>query len=77
MKLALVKFMGFPDDDIVIREQPNEIGYGIIKAVDAIIERWGDRLPSVVMTADQGSGDSEGLLTLKKEWMSLAAPMWM
>tara|TARA_B100000929_G_scaffold107918_1_gene85436 strand:- start:44926 stop:46893 length:1968 start_codon:yes stop_codon:yes gene_type:complete len=76
MKLALVKFMGFPDDDIVICVNNRmKFGYGITKkAVDAIIERCGDRLPSVVMTADQGSGDSEGFAYLKERMDELGSP---
>lgn len=76
MKKALVNYMGFSDDDVLISVNFRmEFGYGFTdKAADALIERCGDRLPGLVITADQGSNDSEHIRYFKNKMDELGHP---
>lgn len=76
MKRALVEFMGFPDADVVISVNFRmEFGYGFTeKAAEVLIERCGDRLPGLVITADQGSNDSEAIGHFKDRMDGLGHP---
>tara|TARA_Y100000310_G_scaffold99483_2_gene97345 strand:- start:618 stop:2549 length:1932 start_codon:yes stop_codon:yes gene_type:complete len=67
MYLALVKYMKFPKENIQIHVNNRmKYGYGFNpKALDAVIERAGDDIPTLLITADQGSNDSKTIRTYK------------
>lgn len=71
MKLALTEYFGFPDSDVEIFVNNRMVfGYGFNpKALQSIIEKGGDTIPTLLITADQGSNDSKQVIAYK-EYMS-------
>lgn len=71
MKLALTEYLGFPEDNIdVFINNRMVFGYGFNeKVLKRIIDDKGDEIPTLLITADQGSNDSEQVLAYK-EYMS-------
>jgi len=68
MKKAMVDYMGFKDENVVICVNNRVLlGYGFNdKALYAVFERCGDRLPTLIITADQGSNDSSTIRLYKE-----------
>lgn len=68
MKLALIEYMGFSEDQIQVNVNNRMLfGYGFNeKALDALFERAGDNLPTLVITADQGSNDKKTIRLYKE-----------
>jgi single-stranded-DNA-specific exonuclease len=60
MYLALTKYMGFKKENISIHVNNRmKYGYGFTeKALDAVVERSNGDMPTLLITADQGSNDS-------------------
>lgn len=75
MKLALVKYMGFKEENVKIHVNNRVLyGYGVTKkAIDAVIERSKDRLPTLLITADQGSNNSNDIKYYKEVMESKGA----
>lgn len=73
MKLALTRFLGFPETDVTIFVNNRMIfGYGFNeKALDNIILKSGSEPPSLLITADQGSNDSATILKYKAYMASI------
>jgi single-stranded-DNA-specific exonuclease len=71
MYLALTEYMGFDKDNVQIHVNNRmKYGYGFNNdALDAVIERSGERLPTLLITADQGSNDSS-TIRVYKDFMS-------
>ncbi len=67
MKLALVEYMGFKEENVQVHVNNRmKFGYGFNdKALDAVMERSGDRTPTLLITADQGSNDSKTIAKYK------------
>ena len=68
MKLALIEYMGFSEDQVQVNVNNRMIfGYGFNeKALNALFERAGDNLPTLVITADQGSNDTKTVRAYKE-----------
>lgn len=61
MKKALVEYMGFGEENVTIHVNYRmKLGYGFsLAAMEAMFENSGNNPPTLVITADQGSNDSE------------------
>lgn len=68
MKLALVKHMGFPDEKVQIFVNNRMLfGYGFTeKALNNVIEKSNGDVPTLLITADQGSNDSNTIAKYKE-----------
>lgn len=73
MKLALTRFLGFPESDVTIFVNNRMVfGYGFNeRALDNIINKSGENIPSLLITADQGSNDSATILKYKSYMASI------
>ncbi|MEG3765087.1 single-stranded-DNA-specific exonuclease RecJ [Alteromonas sp. 14N.309.X.WAT.G.H12] len=73
MRLALVEYMGFDEDKVKIRVNYRmKLGYGFsLPAMEAMFENSGDNPPTLVITADQGSNDSETVRVYKERMAEL------
>lgn len=71
MKLALVKYLGFDDDKVKIYVNNRmKFGYGFKeKALENIKQTCDGEMPTLLITADQGSNDSH-TIGLYKKYMS-------
>lgn len=73
MKLALTEYLGFPEEKIV--EYINNrmmYGYGFNqKVLDRIFSESGDDIPTLIITADQGSNDSAQVIDYKQRMSAL------
>ena len=68
MKKALVSYMGFKGENVQIHVNNRMLyGYGFNeKALRAVFDRAGDRCPTLLITADQGSNDTKTIRQFKE-----------
>jgi single-stranded-DNA-specific exonuclease len=73
MYLALTEYMGIGKEYVQIHiNNRMKYGYGFNeKALDAIMERAGNDMPTLLITADQGSNDNETVRLYKKRMAEL------
>ena len=73
MKLALTEYFGFPEDKIVDYINNRMMyGYGFNeKVLDRVINQSGENIPTLLITADQGSNDSAQVLAYKEHMSAI------